>query len=435
MKHLLAAILCLFSLIVSAQVTITGKVVNRSDQKPVADASVYVNNSGIGTRTDANGSFALTIYSNAAEIIVTHISFEKQSVAFKATRANESLKVEMEPRVQSMESVIVRTKNKETWAKWKDLFIESFLGKSEFARKCTILNHEVIWFRYNKKTQTIIAKAREPIIIENKALGFMVSFDLDSFSYSFQTNLVYRLGSSFFTPIKPASKDEAQDQAVNRLIAYRGSKMHFFRSVFADNYKKEGFTVYKFSARHNEEKARLRQMFALSQAKNYEKNVKGEVTLATLASNRDSAEYYQDIMATPDYLFQDSTKTDFTQRVQVLVNGKTKALDFMEDTLLVAYDSEMEKVFTESSEKINKRYKQLSNDLKLNYSFFANYAAMSRKQFTLLSLVHGDYLWVEQNGYCYNADLFEDGYMAWKKMAHMLPWDYDPELDQRLIKQ
>jgi hypothetical protein len=433
MKKFYSVVLLFLPFFSWSQTIISGTVVSKPDGRPVEFASVYINNSSTGTRTDAAGKFSLTLNSGAAEIIVTHISFEKQSVNFRAGNAAGPLKIELAPKLNSMDNVTVKIKNKETWAKWKDLFLQYFLGQTEFAKESRILNPEVIRFSYNKARQTLIARAREPLRIENKALGYLVSFDLDSFSYSFQTNMIFRRGTSFFESLPIANEADRIRQAENRLIAYQGSKMHFFRSVHSGDVGQQGFLVYQFRARQNFEKFRIRKMIMAEQARFYEtKGGPSEVTISNITRNKDSAVYYQDILATPDYIFYDSVKLDLAERLAE-EGGKTRSLYFGSDTLLVSFDDSVEPIFLQPGTRINRRYKQLSRELKSNYSFFSDYS-MSNKQFTLLTLLDREIIMVEQNGYSHEAALYEDGYMAWKKIAHLLPWDYEPEADKKLVK-
>ena len=48
----------------------------------------------------------------------------------------------------------------------------------------------------------------------------------------------------------------------------------------------------------------------------------------------------------------------------------------------------------------------------------------------LRSFIRIEAVTIEGNGYYREIDsLYEEGYMGWKKMAHLLPWDYDPRRD------
>ena len=78
MRHfiLLLFSLLLFQLGSFAQVTISGKVVQDENGQPLPNASVYLNNSTIGTVTDEKGQFSLsTTKKGFADLVVTHVGY------------------------------------------------------------------------------------------------------------------------------------------------------------------------------------------------------------------------------------------------------------------------------------------------------------------------------------------------------------------------
>ncbi len=324
-----------------------------------------------------------------------------------------------------MDEVQVRYRSKETWKKWGELFRDLLIGRSRFAGQCTILNPEDIWFRFNKQTKTFYAHARAPIQVRNDALGYLLQFDVDSFSYSFQTNLICRMGSFYFTPLSPADSVQEREWAVNRSWAYRGSKMHFFRSVYSGKAEGEGYRVYLFRSRKNLEKWRVRGLVNAMEANLYEKDkMQGAVPASLLSNNRDSIRYYEDILKTPDQIFYDSVPLHIGERVWT--RDSLVGLRFAADTFLILYRDPIETVYREGKAGNARRYKGLSKQLREQYSFFTGQVPLDR-QYTVLALAQGESLLLAKNGYTYGALLFDDGYMAWKRIAHLLPWDYDPE--------
>jgi hypothetical protein len=431
---LLSICLLLLALAASAQVSIKGVVTNRSDHRSISNASVYVNNSSIGTTTDENGNFDLTIYGAVTELIVSHVGFEKQSLTIDLHSFKGNLDIELKPRADLMNNVTIQIKNKENWKKWGKLFTDYFIGELEFAKKCRILNPEVIRFSYNKNMQTVIARARKPILVENRALGYIVHFDMDSFSYSFQSNQIFRAGSIFFENIAAKDSTEAEQFAANRLYAYRGSKMHFMRSIVAGNFSDEGFKVYVFKAKTNLEKLRIQKLMNEKEARNYEQGRRPEqLQVSDISTNKDTIAYYSDVMASPAYVFYDSVKLQLDERITKEQGAAAVLFHFNEDTFLVNFRDKIESSLNADPVKRAKHYKRLPSELKRNYDFFREYKP-SRQQFTILYLLKGTEITIEQNGYYHEINsLFEDGYMAWKKVAHLLPWDYDPQKDTQIV--
>ena len=69
-----ALLLLLIPLVIQAQTTITGKVVNQKDGSPVVGASVLVKGKGSGTKTDANGNFSISA-AKGDVLVISSINF------------------------------------------------------------------------------------------------------------------------------------------------------------------------------------------------------------------------------------------------------------------------------------------------------------------------------------------------------------------------
>src|SRR5664280_2404130 len=73
-----------------------------------------------------------------------------------------------------------------------------FLGTTENARKCKISNENDITFNYNSCRDTLKAFASKPILINNKALGYKISYYLDKFEYYKELNSFSLIGNIVF---------------------------------------------------------------------------------------------------------------------------------------------------------------------------------------------------------------------------------------------
>ena len=70
-------------LVVNAQAqnkTVTGKVLDAKDGSPIAAASVVVKGATAGTKTAADGSFALTIPSSVTKLVVSSVGYSSKEV-------------------------------------------------------------------------------------------------------------------------------------------------------------------------------------------------------------------------------------------------------------------------------------------------------------------------------------------------------------------
>ena len=165
---------CLATLAV-AQVTISGKIVTSSGNTPVANASVYINNTFIGTTTNDAGEFILAAdYSGGFDIVVSHIAFEKKVVHINAGESANKILIQLEARSSALAEVTITDKTLKNWKKWRSLFTEHFIGNMAFAKKCTIKNPEVLRFHYDKTARVLKVTSNTPLLIENNALGLFI---------------------------------------------------------------------------------------------------------------------------------------------------------------------------------------------------------------------------------------------------------------------
>ncbi|HEY0065814.1 MAG TPA: carboxypeptidase-like regulatory domain-containing protein [Flavisolibacter sp.] len=416
----------------SAQNRVEGVVVDAGTKSPVAGATIYINNTAVSTVTDSKGAFVLQgSFSWSGELVVSHISYAKKRMPLNPKYGNEAVRIELQVQAHEMENITIETKGRETWNKWGELFTSYFIGTSQFAKFCTITNPQVLRFRFDQATQTVTAHSRAPLIIENKALGYKITYDLEKFSYSFQTHLIFYGGTTFFEKVETASLYEKRTFALNRLQAYRGSRLHFMRALYSDSLRENGFSAYLFKARRNDEKARLMKKVVASQSADLGQSQ--AVYVSAITGDRDSQNYYMSILAQPDYVFYDSIPLNLS--VAPVPGTTEKILKMGTDTLLVSFYRLADKDFTDIEKRVQPRYRELPPDQAILYNFFRDYKP-SPFQYSLFYLVSGDALSIEPDGiYRKASDLFTDGYMAWKKMAHLLPWDYDPSEDKALMKK
>jgi TonB-linked SusC/RagA family outer membrane protein len=71
----------LLSCAVFAQRTITGKVISKTDQKPVTNATVLVRGTVIATQTDSSGAFSIIVPKNNSQLEITSIGYENTVIS------------------------------------------------------------------------------------------------------------------------------------------------------------------------------------------------------------------------------------------------------------------------------------------------------------------------------------------------------------------
>lgn len=231
------------------QYRITGKVTDLVDKKPVANASVFLNNASAGSKTNDDGTFTITgVRGGQYELVVSVVGYTtyRQTIL---VNSDITLPV-IEIISKAIELREVNIHPDPNWAKHYDMFREEFLGHSENAAQCKILNPKVIYFQYDNTNRELTASSSDFIEIENKALGYKVKYQLSSFTKNYSTSLFYFEGTASFENLQ-GSKSAIRRWDKNRLKTYEGSSMNFLRSVIIGGFHEQGFTVLRLIRKPN----------------------------------------------------------------------------------------------------------------------------------------------------------------------------------------
>ena len=187
----------------SAQTVLHGRVIAFDTHKPVTLANIFLSNSSLGTLTDENGEFTITKFPPGRyDLVVSFIGYETYSVQIESAHLPGSLEIILKPRVIELQEVIVESYDKDGWEKWGNIFLTHFMGTSPFAEQCRLLNKGTLKFRFNKKNNLLRVSADEPLLIENKALGYVLRYNLAHFEYNFTEHIFFYGGYPFFEQMK-----------------------------------------------------------------------------------------------------------------------------------------------------------------------------------------------------------------------------------------
>ncbi len=221
---------------------IEGRVINSQNGEPLQSAHVFLSGTKIGTVTNSAGYFRLReVPPGLHRLVVSIVGYDRivneLSVAPRE-QLNESL--ELTPAVYEMNEVYVGNLD-ERWESHLERFKRLFLGESQMADSVTILNPEVLRFQ-SRWWGRFTAEALGPIRIENRALGYHITYYLDEF---FHNGIRTRWdGEPLFTEMTPADDFQAAYWSENRKKAFAGSLRHFLISVVQDSVEHAGFKVY-----------------------------------------------------------------------------------------------------------------------------------------------------------------------------------------------
>lgn len=252
---------------------VTGKVINADTKTALQAASVFAENTTLGTTTDAEGNFRLQLPNGGYTLVVTFTGFNTESKRINLADGNDKDNLfELKPREKEMQAVAIVASNevKDGWDKYGRFFLEEFIGKTNNSANCTIKNKEVLKFYFSKKRNRLKVMAAEPIIIENAALGYNIKYALDSFTHEYATQISLYSGNPLFEEMTSSNPEQLAKWQQARLQAYKGSVLHFMRSVFNKQLKEEGFEVqYVVDINGKDSALKLKNFYS---ALNYQKN-------------------------------------------------------------------------------------------------------------------------------------------------------------------
>ena len=390
-----------------AQQALRGKVIASDSKQPIHLANVFLSNTSIGTVTNAEGIFVLDRFPQGRfDVVISCIGYETYVTTIQYAQLPAFIEVVLKPKVNILQEVVVEPYEKNGWERYGKFFIENFIGTSALAADCKLKNPETIRFRYNKKENILRAFADEPIVLENRALGYILRYDLKVFEYNYGTRIFYFQGYPLFEDIETDRKRLLNRWERNRTEAYYGSMMHFMRSLFRNQLIEEGFEIRKLIKVSEEEKKRVRNIYNSRTYINSNGNI--VVNDSLLANgNKDSADYYRKVMRQPE-------------KMAVLINQLLPG-----DSIAFAIDSFTAGLYFDDHLQVIYKYKQAPDE----------YVRMNSLSVQPKTPVVSDIVLPKKNAisvlangsYFEGLDLITSGYWGWwEKLATMLPFDYKP---------
>jgi hypothetical protein len=417
MKKIPILILLFLAIGVQAQTIITGQVIDEQTKAILSGITIYINSSTIGTTTDNEGKFSLSVpFTGKVELVASHLNYEKKIVLVSPNK-NELILIALKAQENTLKEVVVKgTKIKgENFNKWGDLFTKILMGTDQhFVLNCKIKNPETLVFYFDKVSNELIAQAKAPLIIENEHLNYRITLDLESFKYAFNSDVLQFEYSTFFEELPTVKRKEGQVRGW-RASAYYGSKMHFMRSVYNNNLTNDQFTLYTYKTIKNKEKERVSKIVQSKIAELYAEKNNPNFELKYLFKDRDTVGYYHMIMQQNDILALDTGRTSL--RKLAVLNRQLDVVKFnFKDTIMVNYKQ------NDLARKHITRNSKINSNSHVDVSKFQG-------QNSFMYLIEEGGINVQSNGYFSELILFVYGNMSERRISQLLPWDYDPDKD------
>lgn len=238
-----------------------GTVFDNETGKPIPFASVYLNGTSIYATTDDYGRFHLNIERMInTDLIISHVGYDIISISnpfqtslnkiFLTEKKNILKEVVIVPQKQDRKKLLKQFKN-------------YFLGTTKGGKSCKILNEDKINLYYNSEDRVLTASCDTAIIIENKHLGYRISFNLMDYYVQFNkpmriqmsgissgsgsgdasanngVKVAYFIGTSSFLDLEPNNKKIRK----RREEIFKYSMAHFFKSFVNRQLKEDGYKI------------------------------------------------------------------------------------------------------------------------------------------------------------------------------------------------
>lgn len=227
--------------------TISAIVYDYDTKEPIVGASIYYDGTTIGVATDANGKFDIS-YEPALSvpIVISFIGYSNQVHSKEELLQLE--KVYLKASSLVMKGLVIKADN---WSRDKKMriFKSEFLGRTPGVEYCRITNEKDIRLVYNPTTNELYAFCDQPMIIINRYLGYKIMYNMNEFEVQFRyshgglrlTEQVYYEGTSFFSEL---GKSVKKKYAEARWKEFKGSKMHFMRSLAEQKLTENRFEIF-----------------------------------------------------------------------------------------------------------------------------------------------------------------------------------------------
>jgi carboxypeptidase-like protein len=323
---LIWSLLC-FSAILHAQapVRLSGTVTDSATGKPLPGVSIFLNSTSIGTVTRADGAFVINnIPRGRYQLVMSAIGYETFVTEVTGNHPMPALNVVLHSKATELEAFTVEPYMKDGWQRYGKFFLDNFIGTLENAGSCKIKNKEVLRFHFYRKSNQLSVTATEPLIVDNKALGYSVEFRLERFLADFSSNIITYYGYPFFHEMTTDDKDRQKKWEEHRKLAYAGSIMHFMRSLYTNRVHEDGFIVDREINVPNLEKQRVKEIY-------------NPVLKKTDSIPIDTLHHYWEIMRQPDF-YPGKERVEADSLVTIYPD-KTKALYFLRTLTVVFGDT------------------------------------------------------------------------------------------------
>lgn len=210
---------------------------------PLPGVNVFLAQTQRGTITNAEGRYRLgNVPLGAHRIVASIIGYETtaEDLVLREPGEARTINFRLGEAEYELGEVTVESTRDARWQERYERFERRFIGETANAAETEILDPLVLDF--DQRRGTLYAEAREPLAIENRALGYRVRYDLTAFEARSDAN--FYNGEPLFEELEPTDEVDYVRWQANRREAYLGSPRHLLRSMIAGTTEEQGFQLF-----------------------------------------------------------------------------------------------------------------------------------------------------------------------------------------------
>ncbi|MGZ3763481.1 MAG: carboxypeptidase-like regulatory domain-containing protein [Mucilaginibacter sp.] len=375
-------------------ITIAGKVVTSVSETGIAKVSVFLSNSSFGTETQEDGSFRLIgVKPGQYDLIASSIGYQDYTQTILVGKDPITMTIKLMPKVNQLRGVVIQSNA--DWKKNYEAFQKAFIGTSENAKNCVVVNPHVVNLLNHGKKHTLEAWSDDFLVVDNKALGYRVKFLIDTFSNNGITNIISWQGKAVFQEL-PGSEAQKKAWKLKRQETYYGSSRHFYKSLYADRLTQEGFIIKKLTRYLNpdrpDEGVILQKMKFFNDGR-----------------HRDSLNYWIGKENLSKY-YHESLQKEPIQPYQIFAKTNKPGL------FIISFTNCLYVIYTKRHEETD---------------FKDVYRPLDMENFeTSVLTLSAPYAVFDMNGVVFDGSPLNEGTWSKAKLAELLPYDYSPDDDK-----
>ena len=385
---------------------VSGIVVDSLTKEPLPFVNVFLANTTMGASTATDGSFTIQSMSPGKyDLVASYVGYKPYMIAVDFTVKENGftkeikLTVELAQEAKQLQEIVIKedTTNR---AKLLADFKKVFLGQTRNSKECKILNPRDIHLYFDARERLLLAHAKKPIEVENRALGYKIYFYLNQFEVNYQKGSQLSYGVYRFEELTSEKARRNKTWERERRQAYFGSVTHFMRALRDSALQENSFTVRKFftvpNLKRPPDEFINRKINALRKERNSN-------TIIISDNPKDSLKYYLRLKAEP------------------------KEIDSLGNTIYSG--GEFVRPSPEKIEGIKGKYQVIYNkNEEIEYLLYIN-RKYAKKQTSVFHFSENS-LTIYANGHYENVfSLFTEGYLSWREnMSNNLPLEYVPPL-------